>query len=129
MRIRKEKNNQSVMITIGELNAGGKERQLIIHLKNLQEQQKYSNLLVVLNPNGDPNACSQPQIKDIGIIGAIVPTVTEKECSQCGECLENCPDDAIVIDDSVYINQEKCMACGKCISVCPMKCPMKKRGS
>ncbi|MFO8085864.1 MAG: hypothetical protein R6U27_16260 [Desulfobacterales bacterium] len=34
-----------------------------------------------------PNACSQPQIKDIGIIGAIVPTVTEKECSQCGECL------------------------------------------
>jgi anaerobic sulfite reductase subunit C len=66
-----------------------------------------------------PNACSQPQIKDIGIIGAIAPVVTEKECSQCGECLENCPDDAIVIDNSVYINQEQRMVCGKCISVCP----------
>jgi anaerobic sulfite reductase subunit C len=66
-----------------------------------------------------PNACSQPQIKDIGIIGAIAPGITEIECTQCGECLENCPDDALVIVDSVSINQEQCMACGKCISVCP----------
>lgn len=66
-----------------------------------------------------PNACSQPQIKDIGIIGAILPFVTEKECSRCGECSENCPDDAIDLDDPVYINRERCMACGKCISVCP----------
>lgn len=66
-----------------------------------------------------PNACSQPQIKDIGIVGAIAPAVTEKECNLCGECVENCPDDAIVLDTSVYINQEQCMACGKCITVCP----------
>jgi len=38
---------------IGSLGAGGKERQLIIHLKALQEQQKYSTILVVLNSNGE----------------------------------------------------------------------------
>jgi len=66
-----------------------------------------------------PNACSQPQIKDIGIIGAIMPGVTGEECSRCGECFANCPDDAIDYDDPVHINQERCMACGKCITVCP----------
>lgn len=66
-----------------------------------------------------PNACSQPQIRDIGIIGAFVPGVTEQECSRCGECSANCPDDAIDCNDSVYINQERCMACGKCIKSCP----------
>ena len=66
-----------------------------------------------------PNACSQPQIKDIGIIGAIQPIVTGEECNHCGECVAICPDSAISIDDSVFIDHTQCMACGKCISACP----------
>ena len=68
------------------------------------------------------NACSQPQIKDIGIIGTMMPSVTAQECSQCGECIENCPDNAITqhdMHDMVFIIQERCMACGNCIIVCP----------
>jgi anaerobic sulfite reductase subunit C len=66
-----------------------------------------------------PNACSQPQIKDIGIIGAIQPIVKGEECNHCGECAAICPDNAISIDDPVFIDHTHCMACGKCISVCP----------
>ncbi len=30
-----------------------------------------------------PNACSQPQIKDIGIIAALVPGLTNEVCTAC----------------------------------------------
>jgi dissimilatory sulfite reductase (desulfoviridin) alpha/beta subunit len=66
-----------------------------------------------------PNACSQPQIKDIGIVGAVMPTVTQEACSQCGECAAICPDEAIVLDDPVRIDRDRCMACGQCILACP----------
>jgi Fe-S-cluster-containing hydrogenase component 2 len=42
-----------------------------------------------------PNACSQPQIKDIGIIGAVMPAITDQACSGCGACADVCPDDAM----------------------------------
>ncbi len=35
-----------------------------------------------------PNACSQPQIKDIGIIGACAPQLTEEPCTMCEACVE-----------------------------------------
>ena len=68
-----------------------------------------------------PNACSQPQIKDIGIIGAVQPEVTKLECIQCDACIEACPDNCIAYDpesDQPHLDTEKCMLCGKCISAC-----------
>lgn len=69
-----------------------------------------------------PNACSQPQIKDIGIIGASSPRVTDNECSFCGVCLEACSEEAIVVSrekGGPVIDAERCLKCGKCIQVCP----------
>jgi len=69
-----------------------------------------------------PNACSQPQIKDLGIIGASVPAVTDEPCSGCEACTEACPDDAITLgEDEVppVIDGNRCLVCGKCIGVCP----------
>jgi anaerobic sulfite reductase subunit C len=66
-----------------------------------------------------PNACSQPQIKDVGIIGAVKPHVTEEACTLRGACVDVCPDNAITLDETVSIDRERCMACGKCILVCP----------
>jgi len=69
-----------------------------------------------------PNACSQPQIKDFGIIGASVPAVTEEVCSECEACTDVCPDDAITLgsDNSpVILHGNRCLVCGKCIGVCP----------
>ena len=31
-----------------------------------------------------PNACSRPQIVDVGLIGACLPEITEDRCSECG---------------------------------------------
>jgi dissimilatory sulfite reductase (desulfoviridin) alpha/beta subunit len=69
-----------------------------------------------------PNACSQPQIKDMGIIGAAEPVMTEEPCTLCQLCVEACAEDAVSLKDSVempVIDYEKCVRCGKCIEVCP----------
>ena len=67
-----------------------------------------------------PNACSQPQIKDVGIIGAVLPAVTDEACTHCDACIDACPDEAIALDETtVVIDRERCMACGKCILACP----------
>lgn len=69
-----------------------------------------------------PNACSQPQIKDVGIIGANTPITTAEPCSQCCLCVEICPDKAVTVDNAggpPEIDRECCMACGKCIAGCP----------
>ena len=46
-----------------------------------------------------PNACSQPQIKDIGIIGACLPRVTREECTRCSACAETCEEGAVEMRD------------------------------
>lgn len=69
-----------------------------------------------------PNACSQPQIKDIGIIGACSPELTAETCSQCEACVEVCREDAIALspeDECPQIDYAKCLSCGKCMQVCP----------
>jgi len=69
-----------------------------------------------------PNACSQPQIKDIGIIGAVIPKITEQECTLCEECVETCPEKCIAVDSTEElpkIDLKRCLKCGQCIRVCP----------
>jgi len=69
-----------------------------------------------------PNACSQPQIKDIGIIGASTPTLTDESCSQCEACVDACKEEAIALNresECPEIDFNRCLHCGKCIQVCP----------
>lgn len=69
-----------------------------------------------------PNACSQPQIKDIGIIGAATPKRTNVPCSECGACVEVCGEEAVVLDASEggpVFDLKRCVQCGQCIKVCP----------
>ncbi len=69
-----------------------------------------------------PNACSQPQIKDIGIIGAASPATTDEPCTLCQACVSECKDNAIELDAQNVrpkIDFEHCMHCGKCADVCP----------
>ncbi len=80
-----------------------------------------------------PNACSQPQIKDIGIISAKTPCITDNDCIGCMECVKICKENAISVDaaideaknnDTVYqpvIDFQMCIQCGQCIDVCPTK--------
>jgi len=69
-----------------------------------------------------PNACSQPQIKDIGIIGAQKPAMTGEACTACEACVETCREGAISLDADLpapVIDMRRCLACGQCIPVCP----------
>ena len=67
-----------------------------------------------------PNACSRPQITDIGIIGAAAPGVTDAACSGCESCVQACPDGAVTLTgDGPRIDAAACLFCGKCIRACP----------
>ena len=69
-----------------------------------------------------PNACSQPQIKDVGIIGAVVPTVTKEKCTCCEACVEACKEKCIAVDTTAKrpdIDSECCVKCGQCVRDCP----------
>jgi anaerobic sulfite reductase subunit C len=69
-----------------------------------------------------PNACSQPQIKDIGIIGAITPLRTDEICTKCEACVEVCKEHAITLDskrDIPEIDFNRCLKCRQCVDVCP----------
>jgi len=69
-----------------------------------------------------PNACSRPQIADLGLIGAVRPRLGQEACIQCGACLEICRERAVRLpegEDKPALDLEKCVSCGQCISVCP----------
>jgi dissimilatory sulfite reductase (desulfoviridin) alpha/beta subunit len=69
-----------------------------------------------------PNACSQPQIKDIGIIAACAPVVADAPCSMCEACVEACREDAIILDpenEVPVIEDDLCLKCGRCVPACP----------
>lgn len=69
-----------------------------------------------------PNACSRPQIADIGLIGASRPALSDIECSRCGACVDVCRESAITLAETALrpeIHGAKCLSCGKCSAVCP----------
>lgn len=67
-----------------------------------------------------PNACSRPQIADLGLIGARSPVVADEPCSECGACVEACREKAITIAKGrPVLDLAKCLSCGQCITACP----------
>lgn len=69
-----------------------------------------------------PNACSQPQIKDIGIIGAAFPAISEVPCTACEICVAACRENAVTVTNGAAapgIDPTRCLACGRCMAVCP----------
>ena len=68
-----------------------------------------------------PNSCSQPQIRDIGIVGQAQILCEPEECIACGECEPVCDESAILLKDGflVGIDEELCVQCGGCARVCP----------
>jgi anaerobic sulfite reductase subunit C len=91
-----------------------------LKLQGIQELRFHHQFRVAVA--GCPNACSQPQIKDIGIIGALRPIRADEFCTACETCVNSCPEGAITLDSQIrgpIIDEHRCVTCGSCIPVCP----------
>ncbi|MEW6266887.1 MAG: 4Fe-4S binding protein [Thermodesulfobacteriota bacterium] len=70
-----------------------------------------------------PNACSRPQIADLGLIGASRPVLADPDqCHQCGACVSACREQAVTLPEKgagPIIDRNKCLACGQCHKACP----------
>ena len=66
-----------------------------------------------------PNACSRPQIADLGLIGAAEPQQTVEVCHQCMGCVHACREGAIRHPGLLpLLDPAKCVRCGACCRVC-----------
>jgi anaerobic sulfite reductase subunit C len=67
-----------------------------------------------------PNACSRPQIVDVGFIGATVPDISQQPCSECGACVDACRENALVLRGRrPLLDASRCLCCGQCVRTCP----------
>ena len=45
--------------------------------------------------------------------------VDEEKCTGCGICEDECPQEAITVDDVAHVNADLCTECGVCVDECP----------
>lgn len=50
----------------------------------------------------------------------MVAKVNKDECTGCGTCVDECPSEAISIqDDIAVVDADECVDCGACEDACP----------
>ena len=65
-----------------------------------------------------PNACTEPQIKDYGVIVRAIPEYTEG-CTSCGLCEDVCEENAVSVEEYPEFDTSLCVGCGECWKACP----------
>lgn len=73
------------------------------------------------------NVCSNLWFKEINKGKSCIRISSENDgikiiaCSQCGECIDICPVQAIYRDDNgvIRINKKDCVGCFMCVGFCP----------
>jgi ferredoxin len=50
----------------------------------------------------------------------MVAIITADECVGCGACIDECPSEAITLNDNnVAVVNDECIDCAACVDVCP----------
>ena len=66
-----------------------------------------------------PNACTMPQVRDLGVVATLMPQTIRPECNGCGACERTCRERAIVVQDGrAVFHKGRCVGCGQCIQSC-----------
>ena len=119
----------SCTLLVKEIERVIEKENLISFLKeNVKEDLKFHHEFRVALSDC-PNACSRPQIVDIGIIGSMLPGLSDETCTLCNACVEACRENAIELDKDntqPVIDYSKCIMCAKCITACPTETIQKK---
>lgn len=69
-----------------------------------------------------PNACTQPQVKDIGLVACRYPLRVKPGCTACGMCENVCAEKAVTVKNgTARLNPRRCVGCGMCVKTCPSK--------
>lgn len=66
-----------------------------------------------------PNGCSQPHIADFALIAAAVVDVAPDKCTDCGQCVPVCAEQALNLDAGITLDPAVCLGCAACTRVCP----------
>lgn len=67
-----------------------------------------------------PNACSRPQIMDVGFIRTEYPEMVPDRCTGCGACVTACREGCLSLKDScIAFASASCVGCGDCRKACP----------
>ena len=107
-----------------------------IDTKNTQQAKigrgikNYDNLISISHFKGHIVAGFGGALKNVGMgLGSrggkldmhagVSPQIDTVNCIACGSCAEQCPADAITVEDYAVIDQEICIGCAQCIAVCP----------
>jgi ferredoxin len=45
--------------------------------------------------------------------------VDEGKCTACETCVDECPAQAILMNEKAKVDKELCVDCGSCVDVCP----------
>ena len=45
--------------------------------------------------------------------------VDKEKCTGCSVCADECPVEAITVDDVAVVDAEECTDCGACVDECP----------
>ena len=46
-------------------------------------------------------------------------TINADDCIACSICVDECPNEALSVDDVAVVDADLCVDCGACIDACP----------
>lgn len=78
---------------------------------------------------GCANCCSEPQIKDFGLIARAMPVLGPGTCVECGACEAECKEGAVTVADGApTFDRARCVGCGGCAEACDAEAIVKAVG-
>lgn len=59
--------------------------------------------------------------KENSVTNFILPTIDRKKCVLCGDCVEICPENVLILDRDqlCFSRPEACTFCAACEEICP----------